>query len=148
MDTKETICGANCEKCFYKESCPGCAATCGRPFGEECIAAEYIRIGGREKYAEFKKTLLREINELLASGGIPAADALYEQPGSFVNLAYPLPNGGNVKLLDDKKIYLSSQIEAESGDFRFGVLAGMDFIVVCRFEGNGENPELLLYKKR
>lgn len=30
----------------------------------------------------------------------------------------------------------------------FGVLANMDFILVCTYESEGANPELLLYKKR
>ena len=30
----------------------------------------------------------------------------------------------------------------------FGVLAGMDFILICTYEAQGENPELVLYKKR
>ena len=30
----------------------------------------------------------------------------------------------------------------------FGILAGMDFILVCTYEKAGKNPELLIYKKR
>jgi hypothetical protein len=30
----------------------------------------------------------------------------------------------------------------------FGVLANMEFILVCTYEKDGENPELILYKKR
>ena len=30
----------------------------------------------------------------------------------------------------------------------FGVLTGMDFIMVCTYEEEGENPELVVYKKR
>ena len=41
-----SICGANCEKCSFQDSCRGCAATCGRPFGGTCVAAEYtIEVG-------------------------------------------------------------------------------------------------------
>ena len=43
---KQSICGANCEKCSFMDSCRGCAATRGRPFGGACIAAEYIKTGG------------------------------------------------------------------------------------------------------
>ena len=42
-----SICGANCNECTMKENCKGCAATYGSPFGGRCIAAEYIRVGGR-----------------------------------------------------------------------------------------------------
>ena len=33
------------------------------------------------------------------------------------------------------------------GDRCFGILANMDFIMVCTYEAEGANPELLLYKK-
>ena len=29
----------------------------------------------------------------------------------------------------------------------FGILADMDFIIICTYEKDGENPELLIYKK-
>ena len=32
-----SLCGADCEKCPFEDGCGGCAATNGRPFGEECI---------------------------------------------------------------------------------------------------------------
>ena len=143
-----TICGANCENCGLKDSCAGCAATCGRPFGGDCVAAEYIKAGGREKYAEFKEKLLREINALLAENDIPAAAALYELQGSFVDLPYPLPSGESVKFLDPKKIYLGTQIEAPDLGFYFGAVADTSFLLVCRYGEGGTDPELIAYKKR
>ena len=69
--------------------------------------------------------------------------------GRFINLEYRLPNGQSVKFLDDKAAYLGSQLEWESGAERcFGIVANMDFLLVCSYEENGENPELLIYKKR
>ena len=66
-----------------------------------------------------------------------------------MNLEYPLPNGQSVKLLDDRTTYLGNQLDSEFGGERcFGVLAGMDFIMVSTFGPEGENPELVLYKKR
>ena len=66
-----------------------------------------------------------------------------------MNLEYPLPNGQSVKFLDDRTTYLGNQLDSEfGGDRCFGVLAGMDFIMVSTFEAEGENPELVLYKKR
>ena len=29
-----------------------------------------------------------------------------------------------------------------------GIAAGLDFLIVCSYEENGENPELVMYKKR
>ena len=142
-----SICGINCDECQLKTDCRGCSETCGKPFGGACVAAEYIKTGGREEYDRFKKSLLAEINKLLCENGIPQAEALYELAGSYVNLAYPLPSGEAVKLLDDKRVYLGAQIEA-AGDFCFGVLADTSFILVCSYGENGSEPELLIYKKR
>ena len=143
-----TICGAKCEGCGFAANCRGCEATCGRPFGGECVAAEYIKARGTEEYAEFKKCLLNEINSLLEACGIPQAKALYELPGFFVNLPYPLPNGETAKFLDDKKIYLGAQIETEGEEKCYGIVAGTDFIIVSRYGDNGSEPELVIYKKR
>ena len=69
--------------------------------------------------------------------------------GKYVNLMYTLPNGETVKFLDDQKTYLGNQLECVfDGSRRFGIVVNMDFIMVCTYEEDGENPELLLYKKR
>ena len=143
-----TICGADCEKCTFKDNCRGCAETCGKPFGGACVAAEYIKLGGKEKYAEFKNGLLDETNAILAENGIPKADKLYELCGSFVNLSYPVPSGKTVKFLDDKRIYLGAQIEFADLGICYGVVADTTFILVCSYSVNGSEPELIVYKKR
>ena len=110
---------------------------------------QYIRIGGKEMFEEFKKKLVDEINTLINVEGLPKVENLNVLPGSFVNLEYRLPNGKLVKFLDDKATYLGSQLECEfGGDRCFGIVANMDFILVCTYEENGENPELVVYKKR
>ena len=54
-----------------------------------------------------------------------------------------------VKFLDDNATYLGNQLKCEfGGDRCFGILANMDFIMVSTYEENGENPELVIYKKR
>ena len=81
--------------------------------------------------------------------GLPKVEKLNALVGQYVNLAYPLPSGETVKFLDDKKTYLGNQLECEfGGDRYFGVLAGMDFILVSTYDASGENPELVVYKKR
>ena len=110
---------------------------------------QYIRIGGKEMFEEFKKKLVDEINTLIKVEGLPKVENLNVLPGSFVNLEYRLPNGQLVKFLDDKATYLGSQLECVfGGDRCFGIVANMDFILVCTYEENGENPELVIYKKR
>ena len=80
---------------------------------------------------------------------MPKVTELNALIGSFVNLEYPLPNGKTVKLLDDNATYLGNQLECEfGGDKCFGIIANMDFLLVCTYEENGENPELILYNKR
>lgn len=110
---------------------------------------QYANLGGREMLLEFKKKLCDEFNTLLNVEGLPKVEDLNVLPGSFVNLEYRLPNGEIVKFLDDKATYLGNQLECEfGGDRCFGIVAGMDFLLVCTYEENGENPELVIYKKR
>ena len=55
----------------------------------------------------------------------------------------------NVKFLDDNTTYLGNQLESEFGGERcFGVLANMEFILICTYGEEGADPELVLYKKR
>ena len=62
---------------------------------------------------------------------------------------HPLPNGAAVNFLNDQTTYLGTQLESEFGGERcFGVLAGMDFILISTYGPEGEAPELVLYKKR
>ena len=112
------------------------------------IWKRYAEIGGKEKLEEFKKQLICEINTILAIEGLPKVESLNVLSGEFVNLEYTLPNGKMVKFLDDKQTYLGSQLESEFGNRCFGIAANMDFILICSYEENGENPELVVYKKR
>jgi len=143
-----TICGICCDSCSFKPNCKGCCETEGHVFGGNCVAAEYIKLGGKDKYNEFKAALLTEINELLAQNDISAAAALFELAGFYVNLEYELPSGSRVKFLDDKNVYLGCQIELEGGDRCVGVIADTTFILVCSYGANGSAPELIAYKKR
>ena len=144
----KTICGADCGKCPFREECRGCVKTCGKPFGGACVAAEYIRVGGMEQYLAFKRVLLDEVNTLLKVNDLPAADGLNELLGSFVNLPYPLPSGEAVRFLDDKKIYLGTQIGFADQGVCYGVVADTTFILICRYSVNGSEPELIAYRKR
>ncbi len=108
----------------------------------------YSELGDGGKFDEFKEQLIREINDLHIEG-LPKVEKLNALVGSYVNLEYPLPGGARAKFLDDRTTYLGNQLESEfGGDRCFGVLANMDFILVCTYEKDGVNPELVLYKKR
>ena len=110
---------------------------------------KYRELGGKEQFEAFKQQLIHEFNTLLPIEGLPKVENLNVLPGSFVNLEYRLPNGQIVKFLDDEATYLGSQLECEfGGDRCFGIVANMDFFLVCTYEKDGENPELVIYKKR
>ena len=80
---------------------------------------------------------------------MPKLEKLNALVGGYVNLEYRLPNGNHVKFLDDNATYLGNQLECEFGGNRcFGIACNMDFILICTYEENGENPELVIYKKR
>ena len=150
---KKSICGADCNNCAYGIDCgcKGCVTTGGCPFGKKCFIAEYIKSSGEECYNLFKEDLIDEFNSLNITG-MPKIDKLFALNGSFVNLAYPMPNGSSVKLLDDNEIYLGNQIECKSDGgslVRYlGLVAGIDFLLVCEYGENCTEPQIIVYKKR
>ena len=108
----------------------------------------YEELGDDGEFEVFKKQLIEEINALQIEG-MPKVEKLNALVGQYVNLAYRLPNGAQVKFLDDGTTYLGNQLEPEfGGDRCFGVLANMDFILVSTYGKDGADPELVLYKKR
>ena len=108
----------------------------------------YEELSDNGQFEEFKMQLIKEINDLHVEG-MPVVEKLNALVGKYVNLEYKLPNGGKVKFLDDNKTYLGNQLECGFGEGRyFGVLAGMDFIMVSTYDEDYGNPELVIYKKR
>ena len=109
---------------------------------------KYEELGDNGEFEEFKKQLIEEINNLHIEG-MPKLEKLNALVGGYVNLEYTLPGGAKVKFLNDNTTYLGNQLESEIVEgLCFGVLANMDFILVCTYEAEGKNPELILYKKR
>ncbi len=108
----------------------------------------YEQLSDGGQFEAFKAQLIDEINGLHIEG-LPRVEKLNALVGRFVNLEYPLPGGGKARFLDDGTTYLGNQLESEFGGERcFGVLACMDFILVCTYGKDGADPELVLYKKR
>lgn len=108
----------------------------------------YEKLSDDGQFEVFKRQLMDEIDALQVEG-MPQLTKLNALVGKYVNLEYRLPSGECVKFLDDQKTYLGNQIECEfGGDRYFGVLADMEFIMVSTYEKEGENPELVIYKKR
>lgn len=143
----ETYCGMDCcKECGRRGECGGCIATEGRPFGGSCAAAELVKKGGAEALRREKERLIEEVNAL----GIPQLkiDTLHLLNGFYVNLEYPLPGGKTVKFLEDRNVYWGNQIEIPGENRCYGIVADGAYLLVCRYEEVGANPELLLYKKR
>ena len=108
----------------------------------------YDELSDNGQFDAFKKQLVKEINDLHIEG-MPEVQSLNALVGSYVNLAYPLPSGISAKFLNDGVTYLGTQLSSEFGGERcFGVLANADFILICTYEAEGRDPELILYKKR
>lgn len=108
----------------------------------------YEQLGGSKAFDEFKSLLIEEINAL-GIEGMPKLTKLNALVGSYINMEYRLPNGKTVKYLDDNATYLGNQLECQfDSSICFGIAANMDFILICTYGANGENPELLVYKKR
>ena len=138
---KTSICGADCVACQWNSTCPGCS-------DEKCFIAKYIKKDGKEAYEKFKKTLIDEFNGL-GIPGMPKINELYALVGKYVNLEYPLPNGRTVKFLDDNSMYLGNQVECQGKEGRcYGMVACLDFLLVCEYGENGTDPEIVLYKRR
>jgi transcriptional regulator with XRE-family HTH domain len=109
---------------------------------------KYEQLSDNGEFEAFKEQLVKEINELQIEG-MPKLDKLNALVGKYVNIEYPLPSGIKAKFLNDNTTYLGNQLESEivEGLF-FGVIANMDFIMICTYEKDIENPELILFKKR
>lgn len=148
-----SICGADCNNCGYgkNNNCKGCIESKGCPFGKQCFIANYIKTGGVKNYELFKKQLIDEFNSLNIPG-MPKIKELFALNGAFVNLEYPLLNGEKIKLLDNNEIYLGNQVECEFNDDEiircYGLVANLNFLLVSEYGPNGDNPEIIIYKKR
>ncbi len=71
--------------------------------------------------------------------------------GAYVNLSYPLPNGKSVELLNDNEFYSGTQFHCEFNDElirSYGLVTGIDFLLVGEYGENGSNPEIVVFKRR
>lgn len=134
-----------CGHCPYYKQCTGCISCEGHPLGIECIASKYINQHGMEAYHKWKQTLIQKIKSLDITG--LNLNELHLLHGFYVNLAYPIPSGQSVKLLDDHKVYLGNQIEIERSDRCYGVVCDDRYLLICEYGCNGTDPELILFQK-
>ena len=108
----------------------------------------YQELGGEEGFERFKQQLAEEFNALQVDG-MPRVEGLNVLSGCYINLESPLPSGAKVKFLNDNATYLGNQLPCLYGGSRcFGIVANMQFLLVCTYEAEGKDPELVIYKKR
>ncbi|MBO4541296.1 MAG: helix-turn-helix domain-containing protein [Bacilli bacterium] len=105
-------------------------------------------LSDKGKFDAFKKTLIGEINAL-GIDGMPKVTRLSALVGQYVNLEYPMPNGAKMRFLDDETTYLGTQVESEKEKgLCYGVVANVDFILVCTYGEGGADPKLIVFRKR
>ena len=137
----KSLCGADCANCQWSSTCPGCS-------DKKCFIARYIKKDSKEAYEKFKQTVINEINTLDIPG-MPKINELYALVGNFVNLEYPLHSGQKVKFLDNNSMYLGNQVEIQGKEGRcYGMVACVDFLLICEYGENGADPEVVLFKRR
>lgn len=143
----DELCAAGCcSRCDMKGSaCSGCKETDGHPYGGTCVAVECIRKGGFEAFCALKQSIMEHINAL-GMKDLQVSE-MYLLSGSYVNLAYVLPNGQTVKLLDDHKVYFANQVERPGSERCYGIAADENYLLVCEYGCGGSKPEILLYQK-
>ncbi len=154
---KKTICGLDCDECPMRDGCPGCTETNGHPFGGSCILGECCKMGacpncghayenGRQD-CELIQTLVAEFNAL----GIPDMEpvtTLNALHGAYINLAYKLPGGQEIRFWDDSRMYLGNQMHKLGSDRCYGLTADEHFLLVCEYGEGGANPEIVVCKRR
>lgn len=146
-ESRPTIC-RHCGMSLQESVLPTPSDVCPHCGDAADYWSRYVQIGGEDAFTAFKAQLMEELNDLQIDG-MPPVEELNALPGSFVNVAYRLPSGHCVPFLDDNATYLGNQLPCLFDNSRcFGVVANMDFLLVCTYEENGVNPELILYKKR
>lgn len=141
------FCGNNCcKECGKFNECGGCDAVNGHPFGGDCVAQQCVEVGGVTALENLKNNLIDDINSLKIEG--LQVDKLHFLNGFFVNLEYCLPNNTKAKFLNDNDVYLGTQIQKQNSDKCYGVVGNQNFILVSEYGQNGEDPKLIIYKKR
>ncbi len=150
----KTICGADCNKCGFKENCAGCQETNGHPFGDSCMLAQCSNNNSCDEgckscsaTCKLKAKLIEEFNAL-GIEDMEEVTNLNALKGSFVNLEYTLPSGQTIKFWNDNRIYLGNQICKKNSDRCYGLTADENYLLVCEYGENGANPEIVIFRKR
>ena len=109
------------------------------------MAAECCR-RGETALAELKAALIAAFRAL----DIPELEErtdLNALRGSLINIPHTLPSGQTVKLWDDDRIYLGSQIHKKGSGRCYGVAADETYLAVSEYGGNGADAEIVVFKR-
>ncbi len=141
----KTICGIDCTGCGFSSTCKGCAATGGKPFGGECVLANWCK---KEDHTldEYKNRLIASFNSLHIPG-MEEVTELNALKGSFINIAYPMPGGHSVKLWDDNRIYLGNQLHKKGSNRCYGIAADETYLLVAEYGDSGSVPEIVVFQR-
>ena len=149
----KTKCGLDCSECGSKE-CGGCTETNGRPFGGSCMLALCCDEKGCdncgrafEAPCRLKEELIAEFNALGIEDLEEITD-LYALNGAFVNLAYTLPGGQEIRFWDDGRVYLGNQVHKKGSDRCYGLTADESYLLVCEYGEGGSDAEIVVYRRR
>ncbi len=149
----KTKCGLDCSECGCKE-CGGCTETGGRPFGGTCMIALCCDEKGCENCGRsfeapcrLKEELIAEFNALGIEDMEEITD-LYALNGAFVNLAYTLPGGQEIRFWDDGRVYLGNQVHKKGSDRCYGLTADENYLLVCEYGEGGSDAEIVVYRRR
>ncbi|MCI9229863.1 MAG: DUF3795 domain-containing protein [Lachnospiraceae bacterium] len=149
----KTKCGLDCSECGSKE-CGGCTETNGRPFGGSCMLALCCDEKGCdncgrafEAPCRLKEELIAEFNALGIEDMEEITD-LYALNGAFVNLAYTLPGGQEIRFWDDGRVYLGNQVHKKGSDRCYGLTADESYLLVCEYGEGGSDAEIVVYRRR
>lgn len=140
-----SICGLDCTMCQLHNSCKGCADTQGQPFGAPCVTAVCLK-DGENALCAFKERLMAAFNELDIPDMEPVT-TLNGLKGSYINIAYTLPNKAVVKFWEDDKIYLGNQLSKKDSDRCYGIVAGEHYLMVAEYSGYGAEAEVVVFKR-
>lgn len=151
----KTICGLDCNECGgLEEGCGGCTQTQGRPFGGSCMLAvcceeKACENCGRsfEAPCRLKEELITEFNAL-GIEDMEEVKSLNALSGAYVNLAYKLPGGQEIRFWDDSRIYLGNQVGKKDSDRCYGLTADENYLLVCEYGEGGADAEIVVYKRR
>lgn len=68
--------------------------------------------------------------------------------GAYINLAYKLPGGQEIRFWDDSRVYLGNQLCKKGSDRCYGLTADENYLLVCEYGEGGSDAEIVVYKRR